>query len=124
MNLWNKIRDSFHKPPPPPAGLTLRNKPGGMAWIRGIEELRGRIVTTVSADARGFWVIDPPQRFTVSNFAVTLHGQVVPPGTPAVSVSIVDHCLEPIREVGEGERDESLAWLPPVPTVRKEPERA
>lgn len=53
MGLLNRIRDAFRKPEPPPAAPTIRNKPGGMAWINpqidsgdGSSVLVGHIVTT------------------------------------------------------------------------------
>ncbi len=116
MSLWNTIRDLFRSPP------VLRNKPGGMAWIKhygdfGQDVLAGRVVTTVQATDRGFWLIDPPQSFVVTeNVILEETGQTFMKGDKPSAVAIHDDLLEPIRDVGEGERDESAAWLPPVPT--------
>lgn len=117
INLWNTIRGLFRPAPP-----TLRNKPGGMAWIKhydafGQRALAGRVVTTVRLTEKGFWLIEPPQSFVVTeNVKIMDTGQIFLKGDNPTVVAIVDDLLEPIRDVGEGERDESAAWLPPVPS--------
>ena len=119
MSLWDSIRNFFVKPLPP-TPTVLRNKPGGRAWIRGIEELNGRVVITVSSYGRGFWVIDPPQTYVATQHHYGLDGNHVAPGEHVMTVGISDDCLEPIRDIGDGEKDESTAWLPPVPQPKRE----
>jgi phosphoribosyl 1,2-cyclic phosphodiesterase len=41
-------------------------------------------------------------------------------GHPEYWILVPDSCLRHIRDPGEDARDESLAWLPPVPNTTKE----
>lgn len=116
MSLWKRIADHFWPAPP-----RLRNVAGGLAWIKrfdvesGAGALAGRIVRTVRVVEGDKWVIDPPQDWrTIA--AVLYEGYLLPHGTVCTSVAISDDLLEPIPAVGDEERDESAAWLPPVPT--------
>lgn len=109
--------------PVPPAGPTLRNKPGGMAWINGVIDsgdgarvLVNRVVVTKRLINGDMWEIDPPQRYVATTFTRFSNGVLVHAGDTVTAIGMRDMCLTPIREVGDGERDESLAWLPPVPT--------
>lgn len=129
MNLWNKLRERFApKAPtkdlrprfaPPPSAM--RNKPGGLAWIRvptardGSEVLDRRVVTTVRTDEAGFWLIDPPQQFVLRDFALTGNGRVACPGELAEVASMHDDLLEPIPQVPEGAVDEMVAKLGAAP---------
>lgn len=132
MSLWNGIRDIFRPAPPPPPPPKLRNKPGGLAWIRIVDRgdgafaLNRRVVQTVRADpvSPGFWVIDPPQKFQAQVFMLSMSGGLIPPGAVVDVMGMHDDLLEPIRDVGDEERDESAAWLPPVPAAPKVPEKA
>jgi hypothetical protein len=119
MNLWKKLKDRL-------GGQCLRNKPGGMAWVcarekGGVETLYGQVVKTISADERGQWLMEPKLVFVTTcpvRFVST--GNHYPAGTTIYLERLHDDSLEPIREVGDGERDESQAWLPPVPTKKLE----
>lgn len=142
MNLWKSLRERFggtrEKNPPPqsprysPPPSALRNKPGGLAWIRvrdvgdGAFVLNRRVVKTVCTDAMtpGFWVIDPPQKFQAQCFLPSMSGGLIPPGAEVCVLGMHDDLLEPIRDVGEDERDESVAWLPTVPMGAVAPEKA
>ena len=119
MNVWKKLKDHFSKPAPP-AGPTMRNRPGGLAWVKGIPELDGRVVTTVRIHSSDFWTIDPPQVYTSQYHRTGINGVKASPGDTVTTIGIVDRCLEPIRDIGDHERDESAAWLPPVPAPRVE----
>lgn len=103
MNLFDKLRGLV-------GGRRLRNKPGGLAWIKNLKtapHLNGRVVTTVQADAAGFWAIDPVQPLATKDFVLF---------TAELSAwAIDDDHLEPLRDPPHDAADESKAWLPPVP---------
>lgn len=110
MNLINRLRDFFHK------GSSLRNKPGGMAYIRGIEEIEGRVVTTMKVTHGNFWVIDPPQKYVVQRAMIVGRGGVVAfRGDIVESLAIADSCLIPIPEIGDDERTQEQEFQPKVP---------
>jgi hypothetical protein len=119
MSLFRKIRDTFRKPDMPSAP-TIRNKPGGLAWINskvdmsdGAGALVNRIVRTVRLRHSDMWEIDPPQEYTIT--CPILHaasGRRFEPGDRAIAMGIRDECLTPIRDIGDDERDESHNWLP------------
>lgn len=120
MNLYDRLRSFFQGQPT----STLRNKPGGLAWIKDRGELHGtygRIVTTVCLSRPGHWLIDPPQEAVARTFLRTTEGRPVLPGDRVLVTAVADAYLEPIRDVGDGEKDESARWLPPVPTDAKAP---
>lgn len=85
--------------------MTLNCRPGDLAVV--VELGRdchsepwaiGRIVrclTTYQHEGHTCWRVDPPLR---------------------QFVGVYDGALRPIRDPGEDARDESHAWLPPVPT--------
>jgi hypothetical protein len=103
-------------------GPKLRNKPGGMAWIKpaascgnGDEVIVGRAVRTVRVDG-GFWTIDPPQRFTVTTRTFyEFHQETVFPGSVLDVLALSDDAIEPWKDVGDDARDESARYLPAVP---------
>jgi hypothetical protein len=129
MNLWTNIvgifrRGLFTAPPP----STMRNKPGGLARVKlafdegdGSYAIQGQFVKTVRLDRDSFWVIDPPLEFIVRAYALTSDRRIAKPGAAAIVESMHDDLLEPIREIGDDERDESAAWLPPVPLEAQQP---
>lgn len=124
MNMWNALREALRLSPPP---SVLRNKAGGMAFIRfardecdGSIVLHRRVVRTVS-ESKGFWIIDPPQRFVARMAMWTSSGAIAQPGDSVIVEGIHDDLLDPIREIGDDERDGSLLWLPPVPTRKEIP---
>jgi hypothetical protein len=129
MGLLNRIRDAFRKPDPPAEGPPpLRNKPGGLAWINskvdqgdGAAVLVNRIVQTVRLKHSDMWEIEPPQEYTLTSPVFNVHaGRQFYAGDRVLSIGIRDECLTPIPDVGDDARDESLAWLPPVPTKKPE----
>lgn len=132
MSLWDKLREHFAPTkvePPADEPPQLRNKAGGMAMIRGVgtggaEVMDGRVVKTLRVLYGDFWEIDPPQRYVCTTWTRLTGGHLYPPHTSILVVGIRDAALEPLREVGDEERDESAAWLPPVPVVTKAPEHA
>jgi hypothetical protein len=126
MNLWKTLRERFSPAKPQPEGPPpLRNKPGGLAWINskvgdgdGSEVLVNRIVQTVRLRHSDMWQIEPPQEYTVTSPVFNVpSGKQFLAGDRVVSIGIRDECLTPIPDVGDDARDESLAWLPPVPTI-------
>lgn len=123
MNLWNRLRDAAG------FGPKLRNKAGGMAWINskvdegeGSAALVNRVVKTMRIAHGDFWAIDPPQVYTITSPSRNMiSGLRLQPGMRVVSMSIRDECLTPIPGIGDDEQDESLRYLPPVPTSTKAP---
>lgn len=124
MSLFKSLRGLFSDAPSPPK---LRNKPGGMAWVKGLDQgdgsevLNGSAVRTVRLSIRGFWVIDPPLQFVVSHDCYYTVAKIrANRGDRGCITAIADECLEPWRDIGDSEQDESTRWLPPVPTKSKE----
>jgi hypothetical protein len=107
----------------PPSGPKLRNKPGGMAWIRvsegaGMEVLNGCAVKTVRLDGNEtHWVVSPAQSYVATGDMHFKFGGWVRRGQTVEVVAIADECLEPWKDIGDDEADESTRYLPPVPTV-------
>lgn len=114
MSLFTRIRDAVFGP-------KLRNKPGGMAWVRGVpgefgaQTLNGQAVKTIRLNAIGSWDIEPALWFIATDDAVTVSGVVLLRGNLVRVTGIEDKFLEPWKDIGDGERSEELAWLPPVP---------
>jgi hypothetical protein len=112
MNLLNSIRSLFGRNDPPSAPK-LRNRPGGMAWIRGVrcedngsEVMNGRAVKTVRLDAGGLWVIDPPQEYRLrktTNYMV--QGITAYAGDLVAATAMADEFLEPWKEDGVSESE-------------------
>ncbi len=124
MNLFNRIRDALFGTPPP----TLRNKPGGMAWIKpfgqdmGAGVLAGRVVKTVRLNEHGSWDIEPAQTIICTAWVYFPHIDCYGfPGAQVTYEGLNDEILEPIGNPGYTEKDESLRYLPPVPTSTKVP---
>jgi hypothetical protein len=113
MKVWDSLRRIFGaKDTLPPV---LRNRPGGMAWIKGLdgsgcEALNGRAVRTVCMhDA--MWVIEPPQHWVCTHNTMWVStGLFTPAGTCIVTTGIADQHLEPWKDIDDGS-DESL-WVP------------
>lgn len=96
-------------------GAKLRNKPGGMAWIKGLatgggaDVLNGRAVKTMSVDARGIWIIQPPQDWTATaDILCTANGHRAFAGQGVRTTGIGDAHLEPWKDLGSDAQDESL----------------
>jgi hypothetical protein len=121
VSLFTSLRDLIRRRLAPPPS-TLRNKPGGLARVKfardegdGSYAMHGQFVTTVRLDGASFWVLDPPLQFIVRAPLLTNSGRIAMPGDPATVESMHDDLLEPIRDVGDDERSEELAWRPKVP---------
>jgi hypothetical protein len=123
MSLIDRIRGFFVKPVPytPP---TLRNKPGGLAYVKGninLPQLNGRIVKTVRLESGDLWLIDPVQ--VVANMPAGVRfsdGKTSRGGERGDVTAIADHCLQPLSDPGDEAVDETLLWLP-SPTKQGEP---
>lgn len=130
MSLVSRILEALRGAPPtptgPPAPLppVLRNKPGGMAWIKGIhtdfgaDVLNGRAVKTVRLNDRGSWVIDPPQLFCFTRHCYNRRTMESYSRGQSMRVDgLEDEFLEPWKDIGDEERSEELAFQPKVPTL-------
>ena len=125
MSLFDRIRSFFggEPPAPPPA---LRNRPGGMAWVRGIPTdfgghvLNGAAVKTVRLNEVGTWTIDPPLFFVATSDAVTASGTFVIGGMPTQVLGIEDCFLEPWKDIGDEERSEEMQFQPTVPAGERQ----
>jgi hypothetical protein len=105
-------------------GPKLRNKAGGMAWIKhygadyGADAIAGLAVKTVRLTDGRFWVVDPAPRYTVGPNGVRgPDGVTAYPGERVIAIAIADECLEPWKDIGDDAQDESARYLPPVPQV-------
>jgi hypothetical protein len=125
MTLYDRIKGALRRDPPTPK---LRNKPGGMAFIKGLapsvdgqDALNGRVVQTIRLNERGAWLIDPVQRFTVKArvFYVPIQ-QHANPGDTAIVGAMEDEFLEPFREDGSGISEIEVTSLY-SPSREKEP---
>jgi hypothetical protein len=105
MSLFSALRGLFGRnEPPSPA---LRNKPGGMAWIKrfgqeyGAEVIAGRAVKTVRLTEHGLWEIDPPQTYVLTaGVHCGLNNYRGRRGDSVTSFAIVDELLEPWKDTG------------------------
>lgn len=124
MNLFTRLRDLLL----PRAPRSMRNKRGGLAYIRpygqdyGADAISGHIVTTVRPTADGMWFIEPRPSYVLTA-DTGYHGRILPAGLEVWAVAIPDEYLEPIRPVADSEQCESLAFFPKVPAL-KEVEKA
>lgn len=116
MNLRSILGNLFGRSAGSPSS-TLRNKPGGLAWIRGLDEagsLNGQIVTTVRIATGVLWEIDPPLPLQLTYRLMDVRGRIAEPGDTTFVISIHDSCLVPLKNPGEGARSEERCFQPPV----------
>jgi hypothetical protein len=107
-------------------GRKLKNKAGGMAWIKGMDDnvpgasaLNGRAVKTVKVAADGKWLIEPLQQFTAAdNFR--WNGAVYLAGATVTVLAIVDECLEPWKPDAIDEEEVSELFAPAPQLTNKE----
>lgn len=115
MNLFNKLRDFLRG--------GLRNRKGGLAFIRfrdrDLALVEGRFVTTVRADANGFWTVEPEQSFIAPVDMRDWKGARMRRGDLCVLRSIHDDALIPIRDAGLSKSEVRDLYLP-GPVRRKE----
>ena len=97
----------------------LRNKPGGMAWIKfygpdfGAHVMAGHAVKTLRIIDGNLWVIDPPQPYVVGpNGVRSPNGSVAYPGDRVIAIAIADECLEPWKEDGITSEDVRELYAP------------
>ena len=113
MSMFTRIRDYFCPP-------KLRNRAGGMAFIKhygedwGAGAIAGHVVKTVRLRYGNQWEVDPPQPYTLTADC-TYGDQLLRRGARVTAIAIADDLLEPIRNPGDDERSEELAWQPKVP---------
>jgi hypothetical protein len=116
MNIWTKLRALFIKD-------RLRNKRGGMAWIKasidvgdGAIAIAGSAVKTVALDENGMWLIDPQVSYVATaNVRFLKSGQSFRKGDVVTILSIVDDCLEPWRDDDMTKESEERSFQPPAP---------
>jgi hypothetical protein len=93
-------------------------KPGDLAVVIRGEFASGKIVRCLYLR---------PEHCVISKDGHLRYGPIwqVEPRIPDFSNRLVSHArdaiLRPIRNPGDDASDESLAWLPPVPTKQREP---
>lgn len=107
MNLLALARRIFGRndPPSPPA---LRNKAGGMAWIKpygelyGATAIAGQAVRTVRLVSEDQWEVEPRPSYVVGPFSVDCasSGVIGRPGDTAIVCALADHLLEPWKDTG------------------------
>lgn len=101
MKVFDQIKSALGFKP------SVRNRPGGMSWIRGVKSdcgaatLNGRAVKTVKVQETGLWLIDPPQRFTATKDAIFgMSQRPINKGAVVSVTEIADALLEPWKEDG------------------------
>lgn len=121
MNFISTIRNIFRRSEPPSAPK-LRNKPGGMAWIlgidhgNGIESINGAAVRCVCIQGGAIWRIDPKIRVTFTRDTLYQRQDLlVRAGESYFIDGIADANLDPWKD--DGVTDEEVRDLySPVPT--------
>lgn len=119
MSLIQRITSLFRRDTKPSDSgpRTLRNKPGGMAWVRGITELpelNGRYVTTVRIANDARWAIEPQQPVVCPAGLRTTEGKVTKAGDEGIVTAIADDCLEPIPDTGVTDEEVADLYAPKV----------
>jgi hypothetical protein len=111
---WCRRKDSKHDEAP-----RLRNVPGGMAWIRNLDDvvgsaaLNGRAVRTVRLHSSGKWEIEPPQGYLATVDARLIPSErIVRAGDAITVVAICDECLEPWQDTGLTESEVRELFAP------------
>jgi hypothetical protein len=108
-----------------PPATALRNSPLSLASVKsfaasyGCDEMAGAVVLTVLVDADRRWLIDPALTYVAKREHVLGNGVNVHVGELVTIHSLSDDFLEPWRQIGDVEVDQSAAWLPPVPFNRE-----
>ncbi|MBC7602777.1 MAG: hypothetical protein H7255_08980 [Ramlibacter sp.] len=108
MNLSNLIPRFFRKDKPSSGGGVLRNKPGGIASVVGLTSedercINGCVVKTVSLDADGLWIIDPPLPWTTSGPTRDASGAIVGAWCPVLTIAMPDRNLEPWPDIPDAD---------------------
>ncbi len=112
MNIFDRIKGALG------LGPKLRNKPGGYAWIRGVDTqngdsvMNGRAVQTVRLDETGLWLIDPPQQYKLTR---STHFEITDTRVSADSIVVInglaDEYLEPWKDDAGGVSNDEVRKL-------------
>jgi hypothetical protein len=100
----------------------LKNKAGGMAWVKGgllhagAEALGGAAVKTLSVDARGMWRIEPHLGYIATANQRFPDGTVYLRGEAVVVCGLHDSALEPWKEDGISESEVTALFAPQLTT--------
>jgi hypothetical protein len=101
---------------------SLRNKPGGMAWVQsdglhsGAERLRNAAVKTLSVRENGMWRIEPPLGYIATHPQRFADGTLYAPGDVIVIGAIHDSALEPWKDTGLTESEVRDLYAPNLTT--------
>lgn len=111
MSLLNFLRDAFR-----PASR-LRNKAGGMAWVRrygehyGAGAIEGQIVCTEWFDGE-FWRVKPQPSYAVTKPVLGRNGVMYGIGAQLRVDGLPDAYLEPINDAGLTSKEVRELYLP------------
>lgn len=117
MNLIDRIKSAFGSKPAVP---TLRNKPGGMAWVNfgkdstGLDDLQGRFVCTRRLAEGMKWELDPPQDF-VASANYRWGSKAVLTGDRVTATAIHDSYLVPIPAQPISDSEVRELYAPKLP---------
>jgi hypothetical protein len=120
MSIFDRIKGALG------LGPRLRNRPGRMAWIRGIapgngsEKLNGRAVKTVRINAEtGLWLVKPSQVFlATADCAFGLSKRPIKKGQAVAVSEIADELLEPWKDDGVTPMEVACLYEAPAPAKR------
>jgi hypothetical protein len=103
---------------------TLKNRPGGMAWVQsdrlhsGAERLLNSAVKTVSVDEHGMWRIEPVLGYVATAAQRFPDGSTYIAGDLVLITGMHDSALEPWKESGVT-TEEVTSLYAPQPTTRE-----
>jgi hypothetical protein len=110
----------FGRKPEPeqPAPPVLRNKPQGMAWVRGLpnvlpgaSQLNGSAVKTSRLLSSGKWEIEPHLAFLATADFIWNNADYQT-GEAVWIRAIADECLEPWKDTGLSQEDVDALYAP------------
>jgi hypothetical protein len=104
-------------------GPKLRNKPGGMAWIKpfghnyGADAMAGQAVRVVQIARGTTWLVEPAPTCRLTSSVIDGDDRLHRSGSLVEFNTLEDSQLEPWRDHDWSGEDESARYLPPVPQV-------